>query len=117
MEWTHLRKSVAGGSSMLLVLVLFLLISCSGGGDDNTPPVVVKPVKVSGVPTFGGLRLTNAFAWAPDSSRLAYIARQSSNSEELYSSTPDGKVNDTVAPVPLPSGGNVFSFLWLIRPP
>ena len=113
MELTRPNKSVAGRSSVLLILSLVLLISCGGGGDNNNPPPVdIEPVKVSGTPTFGGLRLFDAFAWAPDSSRVAYIARQASNSQELYSSTPDGTVNSAVAPVPLPSGGNVFSFVW-----
>jgi Tol biopolymer transport system component len=113
MELTCLKKRVAGMSSGLLVLALLLLISCGGDGDDNNPPPVdIDPVKVSGTPTFGGLRLADAFAWAPDSSRIAYIARQASSSQELYSSTPDGKVNSAVAPVPLPSGVNVESFLW-----
>ena len=113
MEWIRSKNRRAGMSSGLLILMLLLLIGCGGdGGNDNTPPVVIEPVKVSGTPTFGGLRLFDAFSWAPDSSRLAYIARQSSNSQELYSSTPDGTVNSAVAPVPLPSGGNVFSFLW-----
>jgi hypothetical protein len=97
----------------LLMGLLLILVGCGGNGDNpESPPVVIEPVKVSGIPTFGGLRLLDAFAWAPDSSRLAYIAKQSSNSEELYSATPDGLVNDAVAPVPLPSGGDVVSFLW-----
>ena len=93
--------------------LLLLLFGCGGNGDNpDPPPVTIEPVKVSGTPTFGGLRLVDAFAWAPDSSRLAYIAKQSSNSEELYSATPDGLVNDAVAPVPLPSDGDVVSFSW-----
>ena len=74
----------------------------------STPPVELEPVKVSGNPTVGGLRSFDAFAWAPDSSRIAYIAAQDSNSEELYSSTPDGAANN----VKVSGGGTVDSFLW-----
>jgi Tol biopolymer transport system component len=106
-----IRSALCSGLFFSLLLTFF---ACGGGDNNNssTPPTVVEPVKVSGTPTFGGLRLADAFAWAPDSSRIAYIARQTSNSQELYSSTPDGSVNSAVAPVPLPSGGEVFSFLW-----
>ena len=66
------------------------------------------PVKVSGNQNFGGLRSFNAFAWSPDGSRIAYVAAQDSNSEELYSSTADGVANN----VKLSGGGTVDSFLW-----
>ena len=72
--------------------LLVTFFSCGDGDDDNNlpvPPVETEPVKVSGIPTVGGLRSFDAFAWAPDSSRIAYIAVQDSNSEELYSSRPD----------------------------
>ena len=113
MVLTRLTMTPAARFSGLLIGLLVLLIGCSGNGDNpDPPPVDNKPVKVSGTPTFGGLRLVDAFDWAPDSSRLAYVAKQSSNSEELYSATPDGLVNDAIAPVPLPSGGEIVSFLW-----
>ena len=94
-----------------LFFTLLLTIFACGGGDNNnssTPPTVVEPVKVSGTPTEGGLRSIDAFTWAPDSSRIAYIAAQDSNSEELYSSTPDGAANN----VKVSGGGTVDSFLW-----
>jgi hypothetical protein len=78
----------------------------------TSPDIDRDFVKVSGTPTSGGLRTIDAFAWAPDSSRIAYIARQASTDFELYTSTPAGIVNDAVAPVPLPSGGDVDSFNW-----
>ena len=79
----------------------------------TTPNLDGDFIKVSGTPTTGGLRKTfDAFAWAPDSSRIAYIARQASTDFEFYTSTPDGNINDSVAPVPLPSGGIVDSFEW-----
>jgi Tol biopolymer transport system component len=94
-----------------LFFALLLTIFACGGGDNNNssiPPTVVEPVKVSGTPTVGGLRSIDAFTWAPDSSGIAYIAAQDSNSEELYSSTPDGAANN----VKLSGGGTVYSFLW-----
>ena len=94
-----------------LFFALLLTIFACGGGDNNnssTPPTVVEPVKVSGTQKFGGLRSIDAFAWAPDSSRIAYIAAQDSNYEELYSSTPDGAANN----VKVSGGGTVDSFLW-----
>lgn len=95
--------------SGLFFALLLTIIAC-GGGDNNssTPPTVVEPVKVSGTPTEGGLRPIDAFNWAPDSSRIAYIAAQDSNTEELYSSTPDGAAKN----VKLSGGGTVDSFLW-----
>jgi WD40-like Beta Propeller Repeat len=93
------------------LFALLLTIFACGGGDNNnssSPPTVVEPVKVSGTPTEGGLRPIGAFTWAPDSSRIAYIAAQDSNSEELYSSTPDGASNNVKVSV----RGTVDSFLW-----
>jgi WD40-like Beta Propeller Repeat len=97
------------------LLALLLTIFACGGGDNNnssTPPAVVEPVKVSGTPSVGGLRSIDAFEWAPDSSRIAYIARQDSSAEELYSSTPDGNADNVKVSGVLTTGGGVFSFLW-----
>ncbi len=72
-------------------------------------------VKISGSPTSGGLLRQEDFAsfgWAPDSSRVAYIARQANDFYELYSSTPDGATNNSVVSGPLVAGGNVDSFQW-----
>ena len=94
-----------------LFFALLLTIFACGGGDNNdssTPPTVVEPVKVSGTQKFGGLRSIDAFGWAPDSSRIAYIAAQDSTYDELYSSTPDGAANN----VKVSGGGTVDSFLW-----
>jgi hypothetical protein len=68
-------------------------------------------VKVSGTPTTGGLRLSDAFAWSPDSTFIAYIAKQASTSDELYSVTPVGGDNLVVSGT-LVSGANVDSFKW-----
>ena len=102
-----IRLALCLGLFFTLLLTIF---ACGGGNNNNssTPPTVVEPVKVSGTRTVGGLRSIDAFTWAPDSSRIAYIAAQDSNSEELYSSTPDGAANN----VKLSGGGTVDSFLW-----
>ena len=114
MELTCLKKRVAGMSSGLLALALLLLVSCGGDGDDNNPPpVAIEPVKVSGTPTDRGLdRGFDVFAWAPDSSLIAYLAGQVTRASELYASKPDGSTNYAVSPVPLPTNGDVFSFEW-----
>ncbi|MGD8721110.1 MAG: hypothetical protein PVG46_04860, partial [Desulfobacterales bacterium] len=95
----------------LFSALLFTVIACGGGDNDidlPLPPVETGPVKVSGNPTVAGLRSVDAFEWAPDSSRIAYIAAQESSSEELYSSTPDGAADN----VKVSGGGTVDSFLW-----
>lgn len=52
------------------------------------------------------------FAWAPDSSRIAYIADQETGGVfELFTSTPDGSDNFQVSGV-LASGGGVQDFQW-----
>ncbi|MGA9538504.1 MAG: hypothetical protein WBR24_21580 [Desulfobacterales bacterium] len=71
----------------------------------------IDNVKISGSITSGGLRDFAAFGWAPDNSRVAYIARQETDFFELYSSTPDGGDNSVVSGK-LVAGGNVDSFKW-----
>jgi Tol biopolymer transport system component len=104
-----IRSALCSGLFFSLLLTFF---ACGGGDDKSSsaPPTEVEPVKVSGtpIPTAGGLRSIDAFTWAPDSSRIAYIAAQDSNSEELYSSTPDGVASN----VKVSGGGTVESFLW-----
>ena len=108
-------KRIRLALSLGLFFALLLTFFACGGGDDNnssTPPTVVEPVKVSGTQKFGGLRSIDAFEWAPDSSRIAYIARQDSSAEELYSSTPVGNEGNVKVSGGLTAGGGVFSFLW-----
>jgi hypothetical protein len=72
-------------------------------------------VKISGSSPSGGLlreKDFTSFGWAPDSSRVAYLARQATDFYELYSSTPDGATNNSVISGPLVAGGNVDSFQW-----
>jgi Tol biopolymer transport system component len=72
------------------------------------PGVADSGLKVSG-PMAPALPNGNVvdFAWSPDSSRVAYRADQvSANQVELFSSTPDGGINDVVSG-PLVSGGSV----------
>jgi len=104
-------KTIRSALCLGLFFSLLLTFFACGGGDDKSssaPPTEVEPVKVSGTPTLGGLRPIDAFTWAPDSSRIAYIAAQDSNSEELYSSTPDGAANNVKVSV----RSTVDSFLW-----
>ncbi|MFZ0614733.1 MAG: hypothetical protein WAM73_20975 [Desulfobacterales bacterium] len=72
----------------------------------------INNTKISGSPTSGGLRTLDAFTWALDGSRVAYIARQATDYYELYSSTPDGPANNAVVSGPMVNGGNVESFEW-----
>ena len=52
------------------------------------------------------------FVWAPDSSRIAYIADQDTNdTDELYTSLPDGSNNVKVNGA-FVSDGNILSFKW-----
>ncbi|MGB5747572.1 MAG: hypothetical protein WBM69_11345, partial [Desulfobacterales bacterium] len=77
-------------------------------------------VKVSGPMVGSGiLRLPSGeyrFGWAPDSSRVAYIADQNTaNGFELFTATPDGLENDLVSDLPDPvtnPGRNVKDFEW-----
>jgi len=78
-------------------------------------------VKVSGKKMEGSgiLRLSSGeyiFDWAPDSSRVAYIADQNTPGVfELFTSTPDGLENDLVSDLPDPftdPGRNVKDFEW-----
>ena len=80
----------------------------------SNPSNPIQNVKISGslTSTSGGLRNFAAFGWAPDSSRVAYIARQATDFYELYSSTPDGATSNSVVSGPLVAGGNVDSFKW-----
>jgi hypothetical protein len=76
--------------------------------------------KVSGIPMVGtGIReispipsLEYLFGWAPDNSRLAYIADQDTlNVFELYTSTPDGASTLSVSG-PMGADGDVDEFAW-----
>ena len=72
---------------------------------DKTPNETA--VKVSGKMAGNGiLELPSGdyvFGWAPDSSRIAYVADQNSLGVfELFTSTPDGTENDIVSNLPDP---------------
>lgn len=78
----------------------------------SNPVSPINNVKISGTSTNGGLLKDSAsFGWAPDSSLVAYIARQATDFYELYSSTPEGADNSVVSGS-LVTGGNVDSFKW-----
>ncbi len=63
--------------------------------------------KVSGaMAPGGGIDGSSAVAWAPDSSRIAYAARQdSSGVPEVYTSAPDSAVGNLRVSGPMPAGG------------
>ena len=72
---------------------------------DKTPNETA--VKVSGTMAGNGiLQLPSGeyvFGWAPDSSRIAYVAEQNSlRVFELFTSTPDGMENDIISDLPDP---------------
>jgi hypothetical protein len=78
----------------------------------TSPPDGSGNDKVSFDPLVAGGEVATQFGWAPDSSRVAYIADQDSdNLFELYSALPDGSVNDKVSG-PLQINGRVFEFAW-----
>ena len=53
-----------------------------------------------------------SFAWAPDSSRLAFEAdRTTDNVEELYTVLPTGGTVTTVSGT-MPTFGDIISFTW-----
>lgn len=75
--------------------------------------------KISGTPMAGGglkkiAAGQYAFAWAPDSSRIAYLADQNTDGVvELYSNTPDGTDRTTVLLSVLPGDDrDVEDFAW-----
>lgn len=83
---------------------------------DKTPAETA--VKISGSMAGSGIKEIAAgsgdyfFAWAPDSSRVAYIADQNAAGVfELFTSTPDGSDNVRVSGA-LVSGGDVLDFEW-----
>ena len=77
-------------------------------------------MKVSGAMAGGGILVLSSgeyvFGWAPNSSRVAYIADQNRNGVfELFTSTPDGNENDLVSDLPDPlinPGPDVKDFEW-----
>ncbi len=76
-------------------------------------------IKVSGTPMAGnGIKETAGgqydFAWAPDSSRVAYLADQdTADVIELYSNTPDGTSQTTIRLSVLPgTDRDVEEFAW-----
>jgi hypothetical protein len=71
-------------------------------------------LRVSGTPMSGAgvADMGEAFRWAPNSFRIAYIADQDTVGEfELFTSAPDGSENDLVSGA-LVAEGDVQDFLW-----
>jgi Tol biopolymer transport system component len=92
--------------------VIELYVSAADSNTDN--------VRVSGVMAGSGLKELlpvpsgrYAFDWAPDSSRIAYIADQDTAGEfELYTSTSDGTGNPTISKLPASNDRDVATFAW-----
>jgi len=82
---------------------------------DKTAGDTAKKVSGATMAGSGVLQLASldyAFAWASDSSRVAYIADQDTADEyELFTTTPDGTDNDQVSGA-LVADGDVHSFQW-----
>lgn len=87
----------------------------------SRPSDPIENLKVSATPMAGGLRIFNAFRWAPNSSKIAYVAAQATpTTDELHTTIPEPDLSDpddlmlvgiTVSG-PLVSGGNVEDFRW-----
>jgi Tol biopolymer transport system component len=77
----------------------------------TNPPPRITVIKVS-KPFFAGLAVEGDFKWSVDSSLIAYRADQDTPSKiELYTTDPDGLINDRVSGT-LPSSGDVDEFKW-----
>ena len=81
----------------------------------SLPATAVGNVKVNGTLVAGrSLRLTDSFAWAPNSSRIAYVADQDTNDRaELYTSLPTGAAGNIKISGPTSvSALGVQTFAW-----
>jgi len=83
--------------------------------NSNFPNRRVSPITVVN----GGIKEVTAgsgeyaFAWAPDSSRLAYIADQNTVDRfELFTATPDGVTNTRISELPISGDRDVVEFKW-----
>jgi len=77
----------------------------------TNPPPAVTDIKVSRG-ALPGVIVEDDFQWSPDSTLIAYRANQDNpNKIELYSTDPEGLVNNKVSGT-LPSGGDVDQFKW-----
>jgi hypothetical protein len=94
------------------LLAVALLAGCGTSGDGSPGTGVSAAVRVSGTPTIGGLGSVNAFAWAPDSSRIAYLARQETTAQELFITTSESAADNVKVSGPLTDGANVDLFAW-----
>ncbi len=73
-----------------------------------SPAAGGSSVQVSGALVAGGMVLPVTYAWAPDGSRISYVAAQDSSSTyELFTSLPSGAGNVQVSGT-LTGGGNVL---------
>jgi hypothetical protein len=107
--WAPDSSLVAYTADQLFDTIVELFVSPPDTNDRN-PKVSGATMAGTGVADSG-----QAFGWAPDSSRIAYIADQdTAGILELYTSTPDGLDNDLVSDIPqLPIvNRNVRDFQW-----
>jgi hypothetical protein len=76
------------------------------------PSVAGAPIKVS-ADLSGTSKDVLEFKWAPNGSRIAYLADQDDNDVfELYTATPGGTDNDKVSVTPTDPDGDVWDFAW-----
>jgi Tol biopolymer transport system component len=87
---------------------VFELYTTPPDGSVNNLVSAIDPIAVPGSSVID-------FAWAPDSSLIAYLADQVTNDvNELFTSPPDGSVNNLVSgidPITVP-GSNVLTYIW-----
>jgi Tol biopolymer transport system component len=88
---------------------IFELFTATPDGSDNDEVSLLDRINIP-------LSDVSTFSWAPDSSRIAYIANQDTDTVfELYTSSPDGitlPVNVKVSFDPLVLNGNISTFAW-----
>jgi Tol biopolymer transport system component len=109
-EWEPASALIAYVADQDAVDVQELYVSPA---DSDTPNFLVSGAVMAGT----GIKLISegmyAFAWAPDSSGVGYIADQNTDGIfELFASLPDGG-NNTLLSGTLVNGGDVVAFEWV----
>ncbi|MCG6968422.1 MAG: LpqB family beta-propeller domain-containing protein, partial [Gammaproteobacteria bacterium] len=85
---------------------VFVLRTVQPNGNDN---VIVNPQGIVGNSSVSAV----SFSWAPDSTRIAYLANQDdTNKNELYTSAAATSLDNEKVNGILPIGGNVSQYGW-----